>query len=234
MLRSRLSRRMEQKTKKNLTLSILGIVLIILLVFKFGIPFLVNLSLFLSGSQNKSEIVVQNPSFIAPPALDSFPQATSSANIIISGIASKNQSVNLYINGNLIDTIKPGNDGRFSFKETIKPGDNIITAKTIVNGKESDTSNTITTAFKSAPPSLNINSPADGQSYSKDQNIAYIKGTTDTDVKVTVNSFWAITDSNGNFSYNLPLQNGDNTIRIEAIDLAGNKADKQIKVTYSP
>lgn len=226
---------MEQKTKKNLALSVLGIILIVLLVFKFGIPLLVNLSLFLSGSKNKEVATVQNNStFIAPPVLDSFPEATASANIEISGISSKKQTINLYINSNLVDSVKSGDDGKFLFKETITPGGNIIQAKAIINGKESDFSNTITTAFKSAPPSLSIISPSNDQSFSKDQNIANIKGTTDADVKVTVNGFWAITDDNGNFSYNLPLQNGENKIEITATDLAGNKTEKNIKVTYSP
>lgn len=234
MYRSRLSKRIEQKTKKNFVLSILGIILIVLLVFKFGIPVLANLSIFLSGSQSKDMVTIQNPSFIAPPVLDSFPEATASANIIISGIASKKQVINLYINGALVDTLKAGDDGRFSFKETIDPGENTIKSTTIVNNKESDFSNILVTSFKSAAPSLNITSPLDGQSFSKDQNIANIKGTTDADVKVTVNGLWAITDSNGNFSYNLPLQNGDNNIKITAVDTAGNKSEKSIKVTYSP
>ncbi|MDP2585596.1 MAG: hypothetical protein Q8P29_01815 [Candidatus Levybacteria bacterium] len=233
MIRSRLSKRMEQKTKKNLALSILGIILVVLLAFKFGVPFLVNFSLFLSGSQNKVETSIQGSSFIAPPVLDSFPEATTSAEVIISGIASKKQTVNLYINSYLVDTAKSGDDGKFSFRQTIKPGENMIQAKSVVNEKESDFSNTIITAFKNAPPSLSLNSPTNEQSFSKDQNIANIRGTTDADVKVTINGFWAITDSNGNFSYNLPLQNGENGIRVEAIDVAGNQSVKEIKVTYS-
>jgi len=225
---------MEQRTKKNLALNILGIFLIILLVLKFGIPFLVNLSLFLSGQKNNQvQTVIQDTTFIAPPVLDSFPEATSSANVVISGIASKDQTVNLYINGNLTDNIKTKDDGKFVFKETISPGDNTIQTKAAVNGKESDFSNTIVTTLKSAPPSLNVISPSDGQSFSKDQNTANVTGTTDPDVKVTVNGFWAITDSGGNFSYDLPLQNGDNTIKVDAIDLAGNKTEKTIKVNYS-
>lgn len=234
MARSRLSKRMEQKTKKNLFLSVLGIVLIIFLVFKFGIPLLVNLSLFLSGSSNKEETKIQNSSFIAPPVLDSYPEATASANIIISGIASKKQTVNLYINDSLIDTTKAGDDGRFLFKKTITPGENIIKAKAVMNEKESDFSNTIIIAFKGAPPSLNISSPTDGQSFSKDQNVIDVKGITDADVKITINGFWAITDGSGNFSYKLPLQNGENKINVTAVDLAGNKTEKEIKVTYSP
>ena len=233
MVRSRLSKRLEQKSEKNLTLSILGIILVVFLVFKFGIPTLVNLSLFLSGSGSKNETVTQGPSFIAPPVLDSFPEATSSANIVVSGIASKNQIINLYVNDNLADTTKAGDNGKFSFKETIKTGESIIRAKAVMNKIESGFSNTIITVFKSAPPSLNINSPSDGQSFSKDQNTIDVRGTTDAEVKVTVNGFWAITDSNGNFEYSLRLQNGDNAIRIVATDQAGNRNEKELKVTYS-
>ncbi len=233
MVRSRLSKRIEQKTKKNLALSILGIILIILLVLKFGIPLLVNLSTLMSGSQNKTETKVQNPSFIAPPVLDSFPQATSSGNIVISGIDSKNQTINLYINDELTDTTKTQDDGRFSFKESIKPGDSSIKTKAVINDKESDFSNTITTSFKNAPPSLNINSPSDSQTFSKDQNAVEIKGTTDPDVKVTINGLWAITDSLGKFSYSLPLQNGENKITVIAQDTAGNQTKKEITVSLS-
>jgi len=225
---------MEQKTKKNLTLSILGIILIIFLALKFGIPFLTNLSLFLSGSKNNEESKIQNTTFIAPPVLNSFPEATASANIIVSGIASKKQTVNLYINDELTDTDTTDNNGEFSFKEIIKPGENTIKAKAVINDKESDFSNAITISFKNAPPSLNIISPSESQSFSKDQNSADIKGTTDADVKITINGLWAIVDDSGNFSYTFSLQNGENIIKISAIDLAGNKNEKEIKVTYSP
>jgi hypothetical protein len=234
MIRSRLSKRLEQKTKKNLAISVFGIIVIIVLVFKFGIPALANISLFLSGSQNKNEPNIQNPSFIAPPVLDSFPEATSSADIIISGIASKEQTVVLYINDELIDTLNADDKGKFSFKEVIKPGENTIKAKAVTDEKESDFSNAIVTAFKSAPPSLTVNSPSNNQSFSQDQNVADVKGVTDAEVKVTVNGFWAITDDNGNYRYSLTLQNGENKIKVIATDIAGNKSEKEIKVTYSP
>ena len=226
---------MEQKTRKNLLLSILGIILVLLLVFKFGLPLLINLSLFLSGSkgsleQSESKI----SSFIAPPILNPFPQATSSANIIISGVASENQTIDLYINDDLIDKTKTKEDGRFSFDTIVKPGENIIKTKAVVKNKESEFSQPLTVSFKSAPPSLTLSSPSDGQSFSKDQNTVDVNGATDTDVKITVNGFWAITDNDGSFSYILPLQNGENKIKIIATDIAGNKTEKEIKVTYNP
>ncbi len=203
-------------------------------MFKFGIPFLVNLSLFLSGFQVKEETKTQNSSFISPPVLNSIPQATASANILISGIASKKQTINLYINDNLMGTAKTQDDERFFFNEIIKPGENIIKTKAVVNGKESDFSNSIIVTFKAAPPFLNIKSPSDGQSYEKDQNFVDVKGTSDINVKITVNGFWAITDSDGSFSYRYPLQSGENKIKIIATDNAGNRSEKEIKVTYNP
>lgn len=235
MPRSRLSKRIEQKNKKNLALSVLGIVLIILLVFKFGIPFLINLTFFFSGSKNNQEqIQSHGPSFVAAPILNSLPEATSSANIIISGFASKNQTIDLYINGDLIDTQKTKDNGSFTFKETVSPGENMIKVKALDGNKESDFSGSLTTIFKSSPPFLNVSFPNDNQSFSNDQNPANVRGNTDPDVKVTVNGFWAITDDQGRFSYNLPLQNGENKIKIIARDIAGNKTEKEIKVTYSP
>lgn len=226
---------MMQKTKKNLLLSLLGIVVVVFLMFKLGLPFLINLSLFLSGSGGNQELSVsKKSSFIAPPLLNPFPQATSSANIIISGIGSKDQTINLYINDELINKVRTQDDGAFSFNELIKPGENVIKVKAIENDVESEFSNSIATVFKSSNPSLNIISPSNGQSFSKDQNIADIKGTTDADVKVIVSGFWAITDDAGNFTYRLPLQNGENKIKIIATDTAGNKTEKEINVTYSP
>lgn len=234
MARSRLSRRIEEKTKKNLLLSVLGIILIMFVVFKFGLPLLINLSLFLSGSRtNQEQSKIQSPSFIDPPILNPFPAATSSADIIISGIASKDQTINLYINGALINETKAQDDGDFSFEETIKPGENTIKVKAIVGKKESEFSKSMTVALKSSPPFLNVSSPSDGQSF-KDQNMVDVHGTTDSDVKITINGFWAITDSQGLFSYSLPLKNGENKIKIIATDIAGNKTEKEVMVTYSP
>jgi hypothetical protein len=234
MIRSRLSKKMENKTKKNFALSILGIIITILVVLKFGIPLMVNVSLFLSGFKNKEVIKIQNASFIAPPILDSNIEATASAEIAISGITSKKQPVNLYVNDELTNTTKADDKGKFIFKEDLKPGQNTIKATTIVNDKESDYSNIITIVYKSAPPSLNISTPSDNQSFSKDQNVIEVKGITDSDVKITVNNYWAITDGNGNFSYNLHLRDGENRIKVIATDIAGNKKESEIKVTYSP
>jgi len=235
MNRSRLSRKLQKQTIKNLILSILGIILILFALIKFGIPFLVNLSLFVSGQKTQTSTSNKTASFIPPPILSSEYDATNSAQVKIKGSGSPNQVIDLYINGNLVDKTETNEDNSFSFETLLVPGENIINAKAITSdGKESNLSESLTITFKSATPSLEIKSPDEGQSFSKDQNTVEIKGTTDSHVRVTINNFWAVIDEGNNFSYSLVLKDGENEIKIVAQDPAGNKTEKTIKVTYSP
>lgn len=232
--RSRLSLKTERRTRKTIILTSLGILIIVILLFKFGVNLLVGFSVFLAGTKDQVSTNLNSSSnFIAAPVLNPLPNATNSANIIISGKSQSDKKIMLYINNDLKDTTQSDKTGIFSFSETLSSGDNLIEAKTEQNNKSSDFSNSFVVSFKNSAPSLSINSPSDGQSFSKDQNSVNVNGKTDPGTTVTVNGFWAIIDGNSNFSYNLPLQNGDNQIKVIATDQAGNNVEKDLKVTYS-
>jgi len=236
MVRSRLKKRLERQIIKNLFLSILGIIVIVFLLIKFGIPLLVNVSLFLSGADtNQDPQTVDKSAFVATPILNADFLATNSARIKINGSSLPNYTVLLYVNGNLADKVLADNNGNFSSQTTLAPNENIIKAKSVSSdGKESKLSEGITIIFINSPPTLEISSPSDNQTLSKDQNTVEIRGKTDSKVRVTVNGFWAIIDENNNFSYTLALKDGENEIKIVAQDQAGNKTEKNIKVTYNP
>lgn len=232
---SRLSRRLESQSRKNLFLSLLGIVVVLVLLVRFGIPLLVNFSLFLSGQKNSDETSKSTSSeYIGPPVLNQTENATNSAEFTISGTGVKDEEIYLYINDSLSDRKETENNGNFSFEITLQNGNNKIKAKAKKDDNESDFSNELEITYKNAPPTLSIDSPVDGQNFEKDQNTTQVSGKTDSGVRVTINGFWAVIDESNNFSYNLPLQNGDNTIKIIAEDQAGSKVEKEIKVTYSP
>jgi len=120
MKRSRLSRKLEKQTIKNLILSVLGIVIILVALVKFGIPFLVNISLFVSGDKTKQATTPDKNAFIPPPILSSEYDATNSAQIKIEGSGSPNQVIDLYINGNLVDKTETKDDSSFSFETLVK------------------------------------------------------------------------------------------------------------------
>lgn len=234
--RSRLYRNLEKQTRKNVILNLFGIFVVLFLLIKFGIPILANFALFLSNTRNSvsSQTTQQGSNFISAPQLNPLPDATNSAQLKVSGIAQASSTIDLYLNDDIVDKTQADKNGNFSFEETLNKGNNKIYTKSRVDKNISDPSQTFDVIFKNTNPALTVNSPADGAQFSKDQSPINITGTSDSDTKVTVNGFWAIADQNNNFSYQLPLQNGDNQIKIIAVDSAGNKTEKDIKVTYSP
>lgn len=237
MMQSRLNRANEQRMKQRLVLTVVGTIVLLIVLVKFGLPALINFSLFLSSGSNQSSS--NNPSnqstYLTPPILNPIPTATNSASFDISGVAGAKQLVKLYINDTYIDSLTSKDDGSFIFKGVaLSQGQNVIKAKVKNNTTESDYSSPWTITYINSAPSLSITQPADGQSFSGSQNASItIAGKTDPDVRVTVNDFWAITDNNGNYSYNLHLQNGSNQIKVIATDTAGNKTEKDISVSYS-
>lgn len=235
-MQSRLSRNVEKKTKKQLYLSILGIVILVVLLFKFGIPALVNVSLFLSSLNNKNTAQVSNQSqsVVQPPTLTSSFTATNSATITVSGSASPKQTVELFVNDSQVDSITTKDDGSFSFSNvSLTQQQNTIKAKAQQGTTTSDFSDPLSIMYIQKAPNLTLDSPTDQQSFSGDKNSVIVRGKTDSDVKVTVNDFWAIVDANGNYSYNLHLQDGDNHITVVATDPAGNTTKREITVKYS-
>lgn len=225
---------MERQSQRNLTLSILGIVIILFLLIKVGVSLLANFALLLSNYKTSTIQTNQGPNFVSSPQLNPLPEATNSAELKFSGQAQPNSTIDLYLNDSIIDKTDAGKDGKFSFDLTLSKGDNKIYTRARIDKSVSDPSQSFDVLFKNTPPSLNITSPPDGAQFSKDQSPISITGTTDGQNQVTVNGFWAIVDQNNNFLYKLPLQNGDNQIKVIAVDNAGNKTEKDIKVTYSP
>lgn len=234
MRKSRLSKYAEKKTRKTILLNLFGIIIVLYIVFKFGIGLLINFSLFLSGSKDQQDAIGQNTlNYIAPPTLNPLPPATNSAQIKISGNSVKNSFVELFVNNNKTDQTQTNDKGKFSFDNILKSGNNQIKVRTTLKDKKSDFSNIFNIIYANSAPNLEINSPQDGAQFKKDQNTVNVTGKSDSGVNVTVNGFWAVISDNNNFSYNLLLQNGDNEIKIVAIDQAGNKTEKTIKVNYS-
>ena len=232
--RSRLNKHLEKQSRKTLFFSIVGIVLILFLLVKFGIPFIADLG-FISSQiippNNKSSVSKESV-FLSPPSLDLLPSATNSADLKLFGLSTTGKDVSIYINGSSYKRVPILSDGGFSLDISLTEGANIIKAKAIDGNKESDFSDPVTINFKKNTPNLSIGSPSDNQT-TKDSPFN-ISGKTDPAVKVTVNDFWAIVDSSGNFSYSLSLKNGGNDIKVVATDEAGNKTEKTVKLNYSP
>lgn len=238
MKKSRFQEHIQRQTKINIFIIVIGSLFFLFLIVFFGLQILVQVT---SSLEQKNSTIDNNKKnddvqYISVPVLDPIENATNSAEINITGYTSEKQTVALYVNGTFFEKTNSDNKNTFRFKNVpLDKGDNFIKAKTISdNNKQSDYSNQLTISYINKSPDLEINYPENGASFKGGDGTIQIKGKTNSDTKITVNNFWALVDNDGNFTYSIKLSNGDNTIKVAASDEAGNKTEKEIKVTYSP
>jgi len=174
MSRSHLKNHLQKQAFKNIAFALLGIIVLIFVLFQFGPQLLINFSLMVDKLKGDKEVSSSNQdlSFVSPPMLGTMPSATNSAIIIVSGYSLPKQTIKLYVNGDFVDKKETKEDKGFTFEEVeLKSGDNDIKVKAVTeDNKESDYSSIIKIRYVNKLPSLDIDSPSDGQSFSKDQN----------------------------------------------------------------
>lgn len=180
-----------------------------------------------TSDQSKSE----TSDILLPPSLDALPEATFSATIAVSGSALPGQTVVVYKNDSEVGQTTVDNDSHFVINSvSLSKGKNAITAKTKDNDKESKVSDEHDVIFDNEPPKFTLDSPSDG--LVSHDSFVKVSGKTEQGASVSINSFVAIVDSNGNFTYNFPLNEGDNVLKITATDTAGNTTSQELKVRY--
>ncbi|HCM37726.1 MAG: hypothetical protein UV61_C0002G0279 [Candidatus Gottesmanbacteria bacterium GW2011_GWB1_43_11] len=237
MAYSRISRIEERRTKKQLFFVIVGILAVIVFTTTVGIPLLVRVSVFLGNrklAQPLSDSLDKTAPF--PPTLSSILSATNSAEIKIEGYGEPESTLKLYLNGRDVKKVLLGGDGGFSFTDvTLTEGENNIYATlTDQSGNESSQSQELQIVYKKSAPKLEVSDPQDKQTFGKNQQEITVKGLTDPGNDIRINDRFVLVKEDGTFTYNIKLQDGENTLNIVAQDQAGNETKLERKVTYQP
>ena len=229
---SRLTRK-EQKKMMQQSLLFGGAAVILLIAFIFIIiPGLIRFTLAFLGPvvsvEDVDDIPPQTPILSAPPA------ATYSAQVDLVGYGEPKSTITLVLNGSAHTEIVAGDDGSFSIPVALSEGENKVSAYAQDEaGNESAESKSFTIIQDTQAPTLEVAEPQDGQTIELRKNqILTIKGTTEENAKVYVNGRVVFAKDDGSFSTTYQLQEGENTLMIEAIDQAGNKTEKELKVTF--
>lgn len=235
--RSRLARKETQKSYHRLIFTTLGTILLVIFIFFGGIPALVKFSAFLGDLKTSSQpITPQNeegPLF--PPRLEPIPDATNNPKLTISGFAQAGKEVEIFLNGESAGKTTVSSDGKFLYSQiALTEGENRIKAYALEGSKESEASKTLFVIYKKNVPKLEVSQPIDGVSFSGENKTIRVEGQTDPDTMVTVNDRWAIVSSSGSFYLSYTLSDGENLLKIKAIDRAGNETTVERKVIYSP
>lgn len=237
MRSSRLARTSEKQNKKQALLFTLGIVILIFVLFQFG-PLLVNVFgnavYTLRGGDKSDSAQVVGKQLLQPPILQNIPEATQSSQISFSGTApDTNGTVEIYVNGDLAKETTINSKADFSLNGiNLIKGLNTLKARFVKGDKTSSFTQDYQVNYLVDKPKLEVSFPIDGATFTRADKSITVSGTTDPDNSVLVNSFRAIVDSDGKFSYLMQLNDGDNQITIEAQNTAGSATQKQLKVTY--
>lgn len=232
--RSRIKRKSEEEvTKKTVMLGLATVVLFVLLVV-FGLPLLVKFSVFLGNSRSRgdgTEIEKGLPPL--PPRLILPFEATNSATLDVVGVAEAGVEVNLLKNDVVAEKVKVDEDGEFVFENIeLDEGDNMFTAIAInEDGNTSDLSQVFKVELDKEAPELTMVNPSE-DSLSVESADFDVVGLSEKDVSVTVNDRVAIMDDEGRFKLKFQLEPGKNDISVVVTDMAGNKTEKEIEITY--
>lgn len=233
--RQNYSRPSNPKLRFYLTLIIIGIILYatifwILPVFVNGVGLVTSIFKTTPKSKQVSEEVT-----LAPPVFNIPFEETNSSPIEIKGFAAPNAKIQLYLDDHLKDEVTTLDDGSFTFENVnLVLGTNNIYGKTLDDkNKESLPSKTIIVIYDDDKPSLEVTEPEDGKNVQGERKLN-ISGKTEPEAKIFINDSQTIVKSDGTFTTQFSLNDGDNQFNIKAQDKAGNFTEVSRKVIFKP
>lgn len=235
---ARYSKRLARKSRRNFLITLIIIIALIYTTITWILPNFVSGIGFVKNiikPAQKAPLQSSDTSPLAPPVLNIPFEATNSAQINIKGFGTPNSQVKLYLDDDLKQTIDTESDGSFNFEDvSLFLGTNNIYGKTVDQGKESLPSKTIRLVYINEKPNLAISEPEDNKKIQGGDKKVKVSGKTNPGVKVFVNGTQAIIDFEGNFKFDVTLNEGDNTISVKAVDVASNTTEIQRRVIYNP
>lgn len=223
----------ENRQKKRLGLAMVGSLVIVLFLILFGVKILIGFSLLADRLRGNPTTQMTQP-LLLPPILDPLPIATKSATLVLTGSGPEGSQIIIYINEEEKDRISVEKDGTFkTILTSLADGNNTISARA-TNGQNniSNPSNILTIDIKKTPPVFELTAPNDHTTINGDTNRVAVEGKTEDNTSVSINGRIVVVRSDNSFSYEYPLNEGENKLTIEVTDDAGNTSIAQRTVTY--
>lgn len=235
--KTRLQRKREKESAKQAVKYIFLIFLVLFLLVRFGLPGLINLAAFIGNLRSSSQPIERQDQLAPqPPTLNPIPEATTSAEINLSGFAEAGSTIQLYVRGITVSDSVVNNEGDFEFLSVhLREGENeIYTVANDDQGNKSGESRTYLVTVDKTAPELSLSAPKDGDRFFDNDNPITVKGSAEEDVEVRINGRFVRTNGDGSFETNLSLSEGDNEIEVKATDEAGNEIMEKVTVNYTP
>ena len=169
------------------------------------------------------------------PYLNPVPEATKDNSINISGKAESGVKVILNIDGVKSQETTTDSEGEFSFANIavgLAQQELSVIAEDQAGNKSKDSVH-YRIIKDITEPEFTIKTPAkNGETYKSTGRSYRVTGTTEPGITITINDQTAQVLPNGEFSVTIRLEEGDNNLKIKAVDKAGNEKEEEINVKF--
>jgi hypothetical protein len=217
--------------KHGLFLLTLNVIIFVLFIFIF-IPLLIKYSAYLKDSNYKEEVLeIYLPQ---TPILNALPKNTNQDLLQVSGFAQANSNLWLNVNDKEIEKTKVNDQGAFNTEVELDEGENNVYVYTINDEKQkSSSSKEYMIYLDQEEPYLDIFEPAPDQEFSGAvQKLLTIRGVTKSNAKVYINGRLTRAKISGDFNTQYSLEEGDNLLKVEVLDEAGNTTEQELTIKY--
>ena len=230
--KSRLARHQRKTLTRQTVLFLMLAGFLIFSIFKWGLPGLIRLAIFVGDLGSSSKSVEQSDTIAPiPPRLVDLPSATPSGSLTIKGFAEAGTTVSVFVNNNQRAEVVADSQGEFG-----ADGVDLIMSKNRIwakakdsAGNESKQSEEVLVVVDGDAPKLIVSEPPDGAKTG--DGAAVVNGTvSEVEAEVTVNGKFVGVDDEGRFSTRVNLETGENLIVVVAQDEAGNQTKVEIKI----
>ncbi len=228
----------DKKAMTAIALLTIGIVFILGLFYLWFFVATANLNNFWSlvrgNRDNEASMSTTVSAIPATPTISDVPEAVNKRGFDVKGFASPNQKAFLYVNEVEAVQTAVDADGSFTFSNVPMTSNSVTIYVKVkdTNNKESAPSKTRTIIFDDKPPKLEVKDPSDGDTFKNPSPFYTVTGSVDEDATITVNDRQAILDADMNFRLVVNVNEGDNFLKIEAVDKAGNGVEIARKLIY--
>lgn len=179
-------------------------------------------------SVNRNDTITPPEANTPPPIFLGVPEAVNKTKIDLKGSSVPKTKIELFVNGPKEASVLTDISGEFLFTNVkLNEGKNTIFAK--ANETKSDV---ITIRYDNEKPKIELETPKNGEKIENLNNRVEVIGKINEEATVKVNGRVAIQRPDNSFSILLGVREGNLEIIIEATDLAGNKSEEKLNVTY--
>lgn len=185
-------------------------------------------------SKNRDENVSIDDIVPTAPIFSNAPTASKDNKIELKGFAEAGTVVKLFVNGPQTEEVLTDAFGTFTFRDiSLIKGHNTIFAKAKDgSGNESVSSVLLSIVYDKDEPEIIRLSPKEGEIVQNLDKRILVKGSLNKRATVKVNDRVAVLKPDLTFEILLGVEEGTVTIKVEAVDEAGNVKVKEFTVTY--